>query len=107
MSFLHRAFLLLALTSLVTGFSSHQPSTRTTSTSSLNAERREFLIAGAAAVLFTAASPANAKQKMDYQAGVSTWDGVPLSAKEAKTADDLFSKLTAAGGSSNSTSTKK
>jgi hypothetical protein len=81
------------------------------------AERREFLTAAGAAFLFSTTAltaPANAnaankkRAKMDYEASTTQWDGAPLSAGQAKTTDDLMSKLTSnSANSANSTSTKK
>jgi hypothetical protein len=110
---------MLLLTTLVLTFS-FQPNTHPGSSTKtvLNAaatERREFLTAAGAAFLFSTAAltaPANAnaafkkKPKLDrYDASAVTWDGAPLSSGEAKTADDLMSKLT--NNSANITSTKK
>ena len=99
-----------------------QPFVRPTSTTLFesttnesNNGRRDFLAkassaatAAAFGAFLTAGNPstANAVQKLDRVASDATWDGIPLSASQSKTADDLFSKLTAAT-TTNSTSTKK
>ena len=100
-----------------------QPFVRPTSTTLFesttnesNNGRRDFLAKASSAAtaaafgafLTVAGNPstANAVQKLDRVASDATWDGIPLSASQSKTADDLFSKLTAAT-TTNSTSTKK